>query len=325
MALNTLPLRDEHPQDARLVEFSVVIPVYGSAESLPGLYELLQAVMEKISPNYEIIFVDDASPDNTWEQIELLRATDPRVKAIQHMRNFGQQLAILTGLRHAQGHYVITMDDDLQHPPQEIPKLVDTITRNDDVDAVIGAYEIKHHSWFRNTGSRVLNNLTNRIFHADPRLQLTSFRIIRRDVVDEMLGFETRCTRISHLLLMTTTRVANIPVLHCPRQHGRSGYSLGRLISNALDTILTNSAFPLQSMSLVGFTSSLASFLIALYYLGRYWFIGISVPGWTSTILVLLFLGGIQLFCFGVVGEYLIRILRELRGSPRCSIRRRVL
>lgn len=322
MVPTTLPLPDDRLLDAAVVEYSVVIPVFRSAETLPGLYELLTAVMERISPNYEIILVDDASPDNVWELIERIIAVDGRVGAVQHMRNFGQQLAILTGLRHARGKFVITMDDDLQHPPQEISKLVEAITRDDGVDAVIGAYESKQHSRFRNGGSRLLNRLTTFLFDADPDLQLSSFRIIRRSVVDEMLRLQTRCTRISHLLLMTTTRLANVSVAHCPREQGRSGYGIGRLVSNGLDTILTNSALPLQCVSFVGFSSAFLSLLLALYYLFRYLFVGIAVQGWTSTILLLLFFGGAQLFCFGVVGEYLIRILRELRGAPCCGIRK---
>lgn len=325
MAASTPPGQSEQLPDAEFVEYSVVIPVYSSAESLPVLHERLATVMERISPHYEIIFVDDASPDDAWTLIEQFRSEDSRVRAIQHMRNFGQQLAILSGLRHVRGQYVITMDDDLQHPPEEILKLVDAITRREDVDAVIGAYETKRHSWFRNVGSSALNRITSFIFRVDPGLQLTSFRIIRRVVVDEMLEITAQCTRISHLLLMTTNRLANVPVSHSPREHGRSGYGPGRLVSNALDTILTNSALPLQLMSLIGFGSSFVSFLVALYYLGRYLSVGISVPGWTSTILVLLFLGGALLFCFGVVGEYLIRILRELRGAPHCAIRKREL
>lgn len=325
MAADALPFRGVCPPDGGRVKYSVVIPVYKSARTLPSLVEQLGPVMEALSPDHEIIFVDDASPDAAWSLIEQFRARDSRIKAIQHMRNFGQQLAILTGLRHARGQYVITMDDDLQHPPQEIPKLAAAIAANDGIDAVIGAYEFKRHSCFRNIGSRILNRITGLIFRVDPGLELTSFRIMRRELVGEMLEIDSRCTRISHLLLMTTNRLMNVPVVHHEREQGRSGYSMGRLVSNALDTILTNSALPLQAMSLFGFGSALLSFVCAVYYLGRYLSVGISVPGWTSTILVLLFLGGAQLFCFGVVGEYLIRILRELRGTPRCAIRKKEL
>jgi dolichol-phosphate mannosyltransferase/undecaprenyl-phosphate 4-deoxy-4-formamido-L-arabinose transferase len=308
-----------------MVEYSIVIPVFKAAEYLREMYERLTKVFQDISSNYEIIFVDDASPDVSWKIMKQLRAKDHRVKIIQHMRNFGQHKAILCGLYHSKGDFVITMDDDLQHPPEEIPKLVEAIRNNDEIDTVIGAYEVKQHSWFRNLGTNVINAITSYVFSKDKDLKLTSFRIMRRSIVNELENTHYHNPRIGQLLLLTTNRIINIPVAHHPRKHGRTSYTFRRLVSDALDNILSNSSLPLQIVSYLGFGSSLLSVVLSVYYLYKYFHVGISVPGWTTTILLLLFFFGILFFSLGIVGEYLIRILREVQGSPRSIIRNKEL
>lgn len=302
---------------------SVVIPVYRSEKSLPALTARLGDVLEQSGWDYEIVLVDDASPDGSWEVMQQMRAANARVKVIQHMRNFGQHRAILCGLRHARGDLLVTMDDDLQHPPEEIPKLHEAMAADPTVDVAIGAYEVKQHSWFRNLGTEVVNRVTSFVFGKGTGLKLTSFRIMRRRVADELLKTRRHNPRINQLLLMITDRMVNVPVAHHPRQFGRSGYSLRRLVSDALDNILSNSALPLQIVSYLGFGSSLLSFVLSLVYLYKYFFVGISVPGWTTVVLLLLFFFGVLLFSLGVVGEYLIRILREVQGSPWSIVRKK--
>jgi len=308
-----------------MIEYSIVIPVFRSAECLRELYERLTKVFQDISSNYEIILVDDASPDDSWKIMQQLRAKDHRVKIIQHMRNFGQHRAILCGLYHSKGDFVITMDDDLQHPPEEIPKLVDAIKSNDEIDTVIGAFEVKQHSWFRNLGTNVINAITSYVFSKDRALKLTSFRIMRRSIINELENTRYHNPRIGQLLLLITKRIINIPVAHHPRKHGQTSYTFRRLVSDALDNILSNSSLPLQIVSYLGFGSSLLSVVLSVYYLYKYFHAGISVPGWTTTILLLLFFFGILLFSLGIVGEYLIRILREVQGFPRSIIREKEL
>jgi len=307
-----------------MIEYSIVIPVFKAAECLTELYERLTKVFQDISSNYEIILVDDASPDDSWKIMQHLQAKDPRVKIIQHMRNFGQHKAILCGLHHSKGNFVITMDDDLQHPPEEIPKLIKAIRSNDEIDTVIGAYAVKQHSWFRNLGTNVINAITSYVFSKDKNLKLTSFRIMRRSIVNELENTCYHNPRIGQLLLLITNRIINIPVAHHPQKHGRTSYTFRRLVSDALDNILSNSSLPLQIVSYLGFGSSLLSVVLSVYYLYRYFHVGISVPGWTTTILLLLFFFGVLFFSLGIVGEYLIRILREVQGSPRSIIRKKI-
>lgn len=308
-----------------MIEYSVVIPVFRSAECLSELHERLTKVFQDISPNYEIILVDDASPDDSWRIMRQLRSQDHRVKIIQHMRNFGQHKALLCGLCHSKGDFIITMDDDLQHPPEEIPKLIAGMRDNDDIDVVIGTYELKQHSWFRNLGTNVINFITSYVFSKNRNLKLTSFRIMRKSVVNELVNIRTHSPRIGQILLLITNRIVNIPVAHHPRKQGRTGYTFSRLVSDALDNILSNSSLPLQIVCFMGFGCSLLSVALSIYYLYRYFLVGISIAGWTTTTLLLLFFFGVLFFSLGIVGEYLIRILREVQGSPRSIIRKKEL
>lgn len=304
-------------------EFSIVIPVYRGAKTLPDLCNRIQKVFQNISQNYEIILVDDASPDDSWQIMQKLRAGDVRIKLIQHMRNFGQHPAILCGLRHSSGDFVITMDDDLQHPPEEIPRLITAIKSDNKNDVVVGAYINKQHSWFRNLGTKFINITTSYILGKDPKLQLTSFRIIRRCIVNDLNNNKSPSPRIGLILLTITQKITNVPIYHQPRKHGCSGYSFPRMVANTLDNILTYSSLPLRFVSYVGFSSSFLSIFLALYYLLQYFLKGIGIAGWMSTILLLLFCFGILLFSMGIIGEYLIRILREVNNLPQYVIRKK--
>lgn len=306
--------------------YSIVVPVYNSEKTLRDLHERVAKVFdEDLHLPFELVLVDDGSQDKSWEIMEELHEADPRVKIIQHMRNFGQHRALMCGLAHVSGEHVITMDDDLQHPPEQISVLVDAMQNNASVDVVIGAYKIKQHSAFRNLGTYVINRITSYVFNKDSNLKLTSFRIMRRVVAEEILKSKHHNPRVGQILLTVTNRIINVPVAHHAREIGRSGYTLRRLIKDALDNILSNSSLPLQVISYLGFICSSLSILLAVFYLWMYFAAGVSVHGFTTLVVLLLFLSGIMLFSFGVVGEYLIRILREVQGSTQTAVRRKKL
>lgn len=299
---------------------SVVIPVYNGAGTLEELARRLRETLAECCDGFELVFVDDASSDESWEILKRLREADrEHVKLLQHARNFGQHKAILTGLAHASGDLVVTMDDDLQHPPEEIATLLRAIGERDHWDVVFGAYTVKRHAGWRNLGSVVVNRITQRVFGIPPELQLTSFRIMRRWVADELIAMTTQTPRLNHMIAALTLRLGNVPVRHEPG--GRSRYTTRRLLSNALDTILGHTALPLQLVSGLGFATSLVSFALGVYYLGKYFVSGVQVPGWTTIVVLMLFLFGILFFSLGIVGEYLIRILRQLQTTPRTIVR----
>jgi len=303
-------------------EVSVVIPVYRAAKTLPELHDRIVAVFEGVACKpFEVILVDDSSPDNSWAELQKIHAADPRFKIIRLARNFGQHCALMCGFAHASGEYVITMDDDLQHPPEEIPKLVLAMERNPDVDLVIGAYAEKKHSFIRNLGTAASRKLGQFIFKTEPNLRFSSFRCIRALTAKAILDIQMERPRVGHLLIQMSNKIINVTVNHDPRKYGKSNYTFSRLVKDLISNVMNNSSLPLQWISALGFASSVLSFVLAGYYLYRYFFVGISVAGWTTLVLLLLFYFGVLLLAVGIIGEYLIRIIKENRRMPQYVIR----
>lgn len=303
--------------------YSIVVPVYNSEKSLDELYKRIKETFEHdVKEEFELVLVDDSSRDNSFFIMEDLRREDLRVKIIQLSRNYGQHCALLCGMNYAKGDFIITMDDDLQHPPEEIPKLIKEINDREDLDVLIGAYVSKKHGIIRNLGTYMSNLVTAHVFGNDPNLKLTSFRIMRRFVAENLLQLKVSYPRIGHLLLLVSNRIGNVTVEHDKRQYGKSGYSFKRLVKDFFHNISNNTALPLIFLRNVGMFSFVLSAILALYYMIRYFTVGISIMGWTTTILVLLFFFGLTLLGLGIVGEYLYRVLEETKKLPNYMIRK---
>ena len=226
------------------------------------------------------------------------------------MRNFGQHNAIMCGLNHAQGNLIITMDDDLQNPPEEIPKLIHKIKQG--YDAVIGMPMIKRHFFLRNLGSYLIGKSFEQLFHKPTHIRMSSFRILRKSLVDAVIRVKTPHPMIDALILSNTTNIANVVVEHDIRKHGTSNYSLFRSTQLALDLLVNYSTIPLHIISINGFVFSVVGLLFGIYVvIGRITGI-IGIVGWASTVALLSFFSGMILMSFGVVGEYLIRIIHEV-------------
>jgi undecaprenyl-phosphate 4-deoxy-4-formamido-L-arabinose transferase len=299
----------------RAVEYSVVIPVYRSADTLRELTRRLCLVLDGAGRNYEIIFVDDGSPDRSWDVLRELCAAQPgRVVAVQLMRNFGQHNALMCGFRRARGEYVVTMDDDLQNPPEEIPKLIAALKQGD-YDLVYGTYGGKKHSAWRNLSSGVVNAFYRRVFRSS--VTVTSFRIIRRALLQSIFSYDLNFTFVDGLLAWNTQRIGQVVVEHRPRAHGRSGYSLAKLVMLALNLFTNFSLLPLQMVSLIGLLTALLGLGVAVMYLVRYLLQEITVPGYASTIIAILVLGGVQLLSLGIMGEYLGRLHLNVNRKPQ--------
>jgi undecaprenyl-phosphate 4-deoxy-4-formamido-L-arabinose transferase len=302
------------------VAISVVIPVYCSAGTLRILTAQLLAVLEQMESRFEIVFVNDGSSDDSWSVLcELQHEWPDRIVAIDLMRNYGQHNALMCGFRHAQGEFIITMDDDLQNPPEEIPKLVDAITKND-LDLVYGRYAGKKHAAWRNLGSWTVNSFYRFVFGS--RCTVSAFRIIRRVLLDSILSYDLNFTFVDGLLAWNTRRIGEVEVEHHARKAGRSGYSIGKLLVLALNLYTNFSLLPLQVASGLGVIVAACGIVCAFYYLVLYLVSSITVPGYASTIIAVLVLGGVQLVALGVIGEYLGRLHLNVNRKPQFVERR---
>ena len=292
--------------------YPVVVPVYNSEHTLQELYTRLEKVFrETIKEEFELILVDDGSKDRSFAVMQELREKDSRVKIIQMARNFGQHPALLCGFAHTKGEFIVTMDDDLQHQPEELPKMINVMKERDDVDVIIASYEGRKHNLIRKLGTKLSVWATSKMLGKDPNLQITSYRLIRRFLVEAMLKTNTYLPQIGNLLVLSSNRIINVPVQHAARAYGKSGYSFRRLVKDLIYDITAHTAFPLLMVRNIGIASFLVSFLLGIYYLVRYFLCGISVEGWTSLMLVMLAFFGLTLLSIGIIGIYLMNILNE--------------
>jgi glycosyltransferase involved in cell wall biosynthesis len=302
----------------KTIEISVVIPVYNSAQSLHELYYRLRGVLgDKLKKTYELVFVDDFSADNSWATLEELRQLDCRVKTIRLMRNFGQHNAIVCGLNNCSGQYVVTIDDDLQHPPEEIPRMLAEIEKGYDV--VYGVYDEKKHSILQNLGSACIHFLHNRILGNPRQLRSTSFRLLRRNVVEYIVARAQSefCYITAHIMkYVTPDKIGNIMIAHQPRKSGRSNYTILKMFSLASNLLINYSAIPLRFTIYAGFALSGGCVLYAIYILLRVIFGGpVQIAGWASLAFLTTFLFGMLFLFLGIIGEYIFRILREVSGN----------
>lgn len=277
--------------------------------------------MEGIEKPFEILLVDDGSIDHSWLKIETLVKSDHRIRGVQLMRNYGQANATMCGLRYAKGEFVITIDDDLQNPPEEIPVLIEGIENDPQLDVLYGAPAEKQHVVWRRVGSDFLNWISSRIFTRGKSIKLTSFRIMRRNVIDHLLTIDTPHPAPGALLLTITPRVKNVTVRHEPRTIGRSGYTLSKIYRLTLSKFLSFSTLPLRFLAISGLLGIFLSFILGLGYFIKYLFGGIKIPGFTTLVLLLIAISGFNFFAFGIVGEYLIRILQAVYGTPQYQVR----
>ncbi|MCI5207233.1 MAG: glycosyltransferase [Candidatus Electrothrix sp. ATG2] len=301
------------------INFSIVIPVYNTVTALSHLIEQLDIVFsQRLCETYEIILIDDASPlPNTWKNITRLCAQYPHVKAARLMRNFGQHAATLCGLEKASGQTIITLDDDLQHNPSDIPKLLIHSSH----DIVIAQFKEKKHSHFKRITSS-FKGWFDRLILGKPRgLQLSSLRVLKKEVVDGMLAIQTPYPFLPALMFAVSKDVVGVKLEHYTRQEGRSGYSLIKLIKLFSWLVINNSSLLLRFVGIFGCFCSFFSMLAVGCVVVRKIVYDIPVAGWSSVIVAILFFGGATLFSVGIIGEYLIRILKGVERKPAYFIR----
>jgi undecaprenyl-phosphate 4-deoxy-4-formamido-L-arabinose transferase len=303
------------------IRYSVVIPVYNSEATLEKLLNRLQTVFETISEDFEIILVDDGSEDKSWQKLKALRIKDNRVRIIQLMRNFGQHNALICGFRFVSGDYVITLDDDLQNPPEEIPKLINKI--GEGYDIVYGKYLSKKHSMFRNLGSSLIQLVYKKVFGVHNNL--TAFRIIKKQLIKSILKYKKSYVFIDGLLAWNTNKIGFISVLHNTREDGKSGYGIKKMLTLSLNMVTNFSIVPLQIASILGLLFAILGFTMSGYFLLKKIIYDIPVAGYTSLIIAITIFAGIQLLTLGLIGEYIGRIHLNINKKPQYEIREQIL
>jgi len=306
------------------ITFSIIIPVYNSAGILPNLYERIVSTMEDLGEPFEIVFVEDCGPDHAWSVLQKLVHSDDRVVAIQLMRNSGQGSATLAGMEQSSGEFIITMDDDLQHPPEELPKLIKSIRDDENIDVIIGVPQVSMHSTLRKYGSYIVNKLNTFFLNKTKNLRFSGFRILRKNISDALLMFNIPYPALGPMIVNTTPRVKNIAFKHEKRTHGGSNYSFRKLLEQFISNFIGYSVLPLHILAFLGIIGVMFSAITGLFLLYKYIFIGISVPGWTTLLLVLLTLTGFTFLAFSIIGEYLLRINQVSTNVSRWKIRKKI-
>ena len=301
-------------------EISVVIPAYNEEESLPVLFEHLYPVMTMLGRPFEIICVNDGSTDSTLEILSGFCRDYPGVKVIDLNGNFGQHMAILAGFEHVRGQKIITLDADMQNPPEEIPNILALLDEGHDV---VGTYRAgRHDPLFRKVASKIVNKITNKIARLHIRDYGCMLRGYSRHIVDIINESRTATTFIPALAQKYAVNPVEIPVAHQERERGKSKYGLFQLIRLNFDLMTSFSLVPLQLVTMTGMTISVLSFILVCYMGLRRLFLGPEVEGVFTLMGIQFFLTGITLFCLGITGEYLGRIYREVSRRPRYSVRK---
>ncbi|HCN07900.1 MAG TPA: glycosyltransferase [Lentisphaeria bacterium] len=299
---------------------SIVIPCFNSAATLG---ETVRRIRDTLANRFELefILVNDGSADNTWQEILNLQVQSQTVKSIDLMRNFGEHNAAITGLRFVSGDTAIIVDDDLQHPASEILKLLDELAKGYDV--VYGRYIDKQHSLWRNIGSSLNDKLATILLNKPKSLYMSSFKAMRRPLVDAVCAYDGPFVYIDGLIFWTTENIGQVDVEHTARSDGRSNYNIRRLVRLHLNLATGFSVIPLRVASLSGVVMAVLGAILAAFFvyekLTRH---DLNIPiGWASTIVCLLVIGGIVLAMLGIIGEYVGRIFLSLNRKPQSVIR----
>jgi undecaprenyl-phosphate 4-deoxy-4-formamido-L-arabinose transferase len=298
---------------------SVVIPVYNGAETITLLVDQLGNLLPEVATEYEVILVNDGSRDESWESICKLSRDYNWVRGINLMRNYGQHNALLAGINTVSYEITITMDDDLQHPPTEIPKLLAKLAEGYDV--VYGTPQVEQHGLWRNIASQVTKIALQSTMGTDVARSTSAFRVFRSQVRKAFINYQGPFVDIDVLLTWATTRFFAVRVRHESRHSGKSNYTFRKLVLHAINMITGFSTLPLQMASLVGFSFTLFGFCVLIYVVVRFLFDGGSVAGFPFLASIIAIFSGAQLFSLGIIGEYLARMHFRSMGRPASIVK----
>jgi glycosyltransferase involved in cell wall biosynthesis len=301
---------------------TIVVPVYNSHATLRPLVARLDQVLSSLADHHEIILVNDGSPDHSWNVIQELADEHAHVRGLNLMRNYGQHNALLAGIRHARCELIVTLDDDLQNPPEQIPKLLAKL--DEGFDVVYGTPEHEQHGLWRDVASQMTKLAMKSTMGVDTARHVSSFRIFRADLRKAFESYQSSFVSVDVLLTWATKRFAAIEVEHQPRTIGKSNYTFQKLVTHSLNMITGFSTWPLQLASLIGFGFTLFGFVVLLYVIGRFLIEGGSVPGFPFLASAIAIFSGAQLFALGIMGEYLARMHFRMMERPTYTVREEI-
>lgn len=295
------------------LDVTVVVPVFGGSDALTELHQRLAASMAEAGLSWELILVDDRGRAQSWPAIRTLANTHPEVTGLRLSRNFGQHAATICGIEHARGRWIVTMDDDLEHPPEAIASML--AAGNEETPLVYGLFPHRTHSGVRNLSSELMRWTLKRAF-PDLNENYSSFRAIHAPLARQLTGFRLARPYIDGMLSWMTSSAKTVEVKHGERQHGESAYTWRKLISHAFNIFVTFSHLPLRIASYGGAALAILNFLYMTYIVWAYFTGRIINPGYTSLMSVILFACGVQLLILGVLGEYIARLMGAAYRKP---------
>lgn len=306
------------PRDFPTNGLSFVVPVYNSGKILPELVARFQPVLRQLGRPHELILVNDGSVDDSWEVIRRLAGANPWIRGIQLMRNYGQHNALLAGIRAANFDTVVTMDDDLQHPPEELPKLVAAFAPG--IDVLYGAPQQLQHGFLRDVSSTVTKIVLQKAMGTKTARLVSAWRMFRTNLREGFASYNSPFVNIDVLLTWSSHRFATVAVRVEPRGSGNSNYSVAKLIRHSLNMMTGFSVLPLQLASVVGFAFTLFGMGVLAYVVGRYLLFGSTVAGFPFLASIIAIFSGAQLFALGIIGEYLARIHFRTMSQPAYTV-----
>ncbi|MCC7531264.1 MAG: glycosyltransferase family 2 protein [Candidatus Melainabacteria bacterium] len=301
-------------------KYSVVIPVFNSESTLTRVLQRVEGVFANNGCNYEIIAVNDGSTDSSWRLLKKAAAANKRIIAIDLVKNYGQHIAIFCGLTKCSGDYILTIDDDLQNPPEEMLKLINCALE-EDVDLVCAKFLNKKHPFFRRMGSGIISALNERLFAKPKYFAISNFRLMSSSLVKRICGHRTAFPYITGLALKYAGTMRNVSVEHHERLAGTSQYTPLRIATLVLTILFSYSSFPLKLVCTIGVGVSFFSFVLACGLVFKTLLFKSAVPGWTSIVVLMSFFNGMLMLMLGMLGEYVVRILNTISTAQCYEIR----
>ena len=300
-------------------KYSVVIPVFNSEAIIATTVQRTMEFFEGHQLQYEIVLVNDGSSDGSWATIKQLAMNNPTVKSINLLKNYGQQNANLCGFHMSRGDWIITMDDDLQNPPEEIEKLINKA--NEGYELVIGRFKQKQHSLIRRLGSKLINKMNKNIFLVPDGIILSNFRLIHRHVIERICDYKTSYPYIPGLTIMFAHSIANTDVEHHAREHSASNYSFPRILKLVATILFNYSSYPLRLVSYLGIIVASFSLLAGGFYLIKGIIFGAAVPGWLTIVVLISIFSAIIMVMLSMIGEYIVRLINQTSYSQSYVIK----